>query len=494
MAKTDTTTSSTDVDAKVLQSMLDDNKLDAADVQRVLDHLQRQPSTTPEQQEEESPYASQVLQKLTDTKLFRKLSVQASEWLESTQLRVRNKLEQDLSVVLALTSTIWDRATRSVARALPATMTNTTSTRLLLSAAPAGRRNAARRQQRAFQSAKQQQQQAVPNVVNAAYQVQRELKAETSAPGYKTAPARQAIAAAAVSAYRIAAAPARLLQQQKERESLLLLEDSQTNEDSSDVHSTMDDTESATVEASFFAETDYFAETTTTSRNAAEFVDISDALLLDRLDACIRDPQGTWLTPQVQQVLPHVDYCVQETLSLLQTARDTANNSTNLAQLLVQTCDAASARTSRAVGSELQYYLLKAEESSAVPESIIVEDAEEIMVITDAQVESYNTAVVDDGSSSSSAVVAELITTMDDEMEMNAAQTEVDTKEEENFLATIALRALDVLFLVVEKVVVVGIPATVTVSQTAFDRIQGVQRQGQGTKGWIPVSTVKGRY
>ena len=522
-----TATDVDDVDARVLQSLLQDNKLDADDVRRVMEQKKQQQTTAVEESTEESQYSSQLLQKLADTKLFRKLSVQASEFLETTQLRVLNTLEQNLGVVLAMTATIWDRATYSVARALPATRTNTTSTttattptRLLTSAAPAGRAGAATRAQRAYTAAKQNAKPKAPNVMNTAYQVQKELQAETSTPGYKTEPARQAIKAAAVSAYRIAglAAPS-LLKGAEQRKELAGAEEQDFDEpvtisSSFDEEPTMAST--AVVDTDDAVVVDSFSVSTASDESFfAATLDEDDTLFRQRLDACITDPQATWLTPDVAQALPQIDYCVQETVALLTRARASSDPMSRSA--LEQVCTDVASRTSKVAGEALEDYLLMGTTKSVasvledVPQAVVVEE-EPIMVIADAQVENYvqqQTAttttqelIEDDASYTSVAasvveVLADDEDVMTDDDALPNTVRHVDDEpvaKEENALSTLALRTLDVLFLLVEKIVVVGVPRTITMGQTAIKRIEGVKRQGQGTKGWTPVSSVKGRY
>ena len=71
--------------------------------------------------DESVQYSSKVLQTLTDTKLWKKLSVQANDVLESVSIWVSNKVEQDVKVLAALGLFAWDRVQQDVARALPAT-------------------------------------------------------------------------------------------------------------------------------------------------------------------------------------------------------------------------------------------------------------------------------------------------------------------------------------------------------------------------------------
>ena len=260
-----------DVDARVLREMLQESKLDLQtedDIRQLLQRGTVKSTVNPkvEAQEErkqraaESPFESTLLQTFTDTKLWKKLSAQTNDLLESAKIWVANKVEQDLQVAAALGLFAWERAVKDVARALPAAGTVTKRTILQLTnqssyeeappqslskeslrqdlnrpadeikdvsraiwgilqgetpqaaanarglrtAAAAGTVNAADRQRRAFSQRRKLDRRdkdwtrLAGGVVDATYELQQELKAETSTAGYKTKPLRQAIKAGTV--------------------------------------------------------------------------------------------------------------------------------------------------------------------------------------------------------------------------------------------------------------------------------------------------------
>lgn len=280
-----------DVDARVLRSMLTEKKLNLEtedDVRKLLERgtVKRIPSPVPQRKADDgdgSEFSSSILKTLADTKLWKRVSAQAGDALESMGIWVSNKVEQDVKVLAALGLFAWDRAVYDVARALPAAAsapkvfrlaahTNSTSAssssfdddgdgaadtqkkdllremnrpadeiksvsrellgilsgertgatatnrknnnsnknsgggaafnRGLRTAAPAGGANAAERQRRAlFQRRALERQRQIDvtkiggGVVDAAWELRRELAAETSVPGYKTKPMRQALGA-----------------------------------------------------------------------------------------------------------------------------------------------------------------------------------------------------------------------------------------------------------------------------------------------------------
>jgi hypothetical protein len=259
-----------DVDARVLQSMLQDaNVLDLNtedDVRKLLERGVVKTTKTfntgtgaSDEDDESSQYSSTVLKAFTDTKLWRKVSAQASDVMETVQIWVSNRVEQDVKVLAALGIFAWERAVTDVARALPATssaaipriflISNSSSyteppkesasssrenimkemnrpsdeinsvTRSVLdilkggpaqkprdrglrTTAPAGSgAAAAERQRRAYTQRKEMRKQeqdvtrVAGNLADTAWELKQELKSERSQPGYKTEGIRNAIEA-----------------------------------------------------------------------------------------------------------------------------------------------------------------------------------------------------------------------------------------------------------------------------------------------------------
>ena len=120
-----------DIDARVLQSMLQDEKLNLQEEQNMKRLLERGiKMKDPVAQEakrakaealEEKEYASQVLQKLGSTKLWKGLRRNAADLFESAKIWVENKVERDTKLVAGLGFFAFERAIRDVKRALPAT-------------------------------------------------------------------------------------------------------------------------------------------------------------------------------------------------------------------------------------------------------------------------------------------------------------------------------------------------------------------------------------
>ena len=272
------------------------------------------------ERKEASPFESSVLQTFTDTVLWKKVSAKAEDLLESAKIWVANKVEQDLQVAAALGLFAWERAVRDVARALPATasvvtppkpktplsLSNSSSfqetapktasslrdnfsrpedeikdvsraiwgilqgdetakdQRGLRSVAKAGTVNAADRQRRAFTQRRKLDRRdrdlsrVAGSVMDATYELQRELKAETSEAGYKTKRVRKAIAAGTTAALTAVKETARLAA--AKRKETLMLRQAAVNR---------------TVVYTQLVE--------------------ERAAMLKRLSACISTPQNTWL-------------------------------------------------------------------------------------------------------------------------------------------------------------------------------------------------------
>ena len=245
-----------DTDSRVLESMLQESKLDLeteADIRKLLERGTVKKVPTPQKEEAvKSDYTSTMFKTLGDTRLWKKLSTQASDVFESVGIWIGNKVEQDVKTLAALGFFAWERAVRDVGRALPqageiskksvfmitnsssavddvATQQNikdrmlrpqdeiqsvsreirgilsgqqrSSSGRNLRTIAPAGSSNNAERLRRAYQQSRRVEKDAkdltkVPGkVVDGAWELRRELRAETNEPGYKSKPIRNAIAA-----------------------------------------------------------------------------------------------------------------------------------------------------------------------------------------------------------------------------------------------------------------------------------------------------------
>ncbi|VEU40238.1 unnamed protein product [Pseudo-nitzschia multistriata] len=123
-----------EMDARILQSMLRDNKLDLEQTSNMKKLLERgvrkdkdfesikelQERQKQEQKEEEDDtYSSEVIKTLANTKFWKALKRNAGEALESLAISVTNEIEKTAKVLVGLGFFAWDRAKQDVARALP---------------------------------------------------------------------------------------------------------------------------------------------------------------------------------------------------------------------------------------------------------------------------------------------------------------------------------------------------------------------------------------
>lgn len=122
-----------EMDARVLQSMLRDNKLDLEQTSNMKKLLERgvrkdkdfedldelRNKQDEEKKPEEETYSSQVIKTLADTKFWKAFTRNAGEVFESLAISVSNEIEKGAKVLVGLGFFAWDRAKRDVARALP---------------------------------------------------------------------------------------------------------------------------------------------------------------------------------------------------------------------------------------------------------------------------------------------------------------------------------------------------------------------------------------
>lgn len=386
-----------DVDARVLRSMLQEKKLDLEteeDVRKLLERGTFKKVSEPKsdsRNEDLSEYSSEVLKTLANTKLWKKVSAQATDVLETVGIWVSNKVERDVKVLAALGLFAWDRAVRDVARSLPAagaqaeknlkqtntssfvpqspdqptknaleqmnrpvdeiksvsqelfgilsgerTSVATSSGRGLRTAAPAGLGNAAERQRRAYQQRQKldKQQNDVTkiggSVLDTAWELQRELKAETNIPGYKTEPIRNFIEASVVATGNILrAARVETLLSTGEKKGLRLqvpkkdikrdlvmgqfgvqqaefvnyIAKSKTESDGLEVEAAFETCAVVAEQARPNQEKEVLVLAELKAELKAERVRI-----IDRLSKCIEDPSDTWLTPSVIDSLGNLDF------------------------------------------------------------------------------------------------------------------------------------------------------------------------------------------
>lgn len=120
----------TDLDARVLQSMLQDsqNNLNLEDEQNMKKLLERgiqqkkKIPRNPTEDEEESEYSSSVLKALGDTKLWKRLSLNVQNYFDSAKIYVSNRVERDAKLLGSLGLFAFERAMQDVSRALPASV------------------------------------------------------------------------------------------------------------------------------------------------------------------------------------------------------------------------------------------------------------------------------------------------------------------------------------------------------------------------------------
>ena len=124
-----------DIDAKVLRSLLDDN-LDLVTEENLLQMLERDQiakqkkaeqnyakqaaeSSMDSESSSSQEYSSKVLQTIKDDTFWTSIKAKANSVFESAQLFIQNRIERDAQLVAALGIFAFDRIKKDVARALP---------------------------------------------------------------------------------------------------------------------------------------------------------------------------------------------------------------------------------------------------------------------------------------------------------------------------------------------------------------------------------------
>jgi hypothetical protein len=120
----------TDLDARVLQKMLQDEKLNLQEednMKRLLERgvknnepVAQEAKRAKEEAQVDQEYSSRIFQTLGNTKLWKGLSRNAADLFESAKIWVENKVERDAKLVASLGIFAFDRALQDVKRALPA--------------------------------------------------------------------------------------------------------------------------------------------------------------------------------------------------------------------------------------------------------------------------------------------------------------------------------------------------------------------------------------
>jgi hypothetical protein len=122
-----------EMDARILQSMLRDNKLDLEQTSNMKKLLERGirkeeedgddeksfAERKKEENAEDDTYSSQVIKTLADTKFWKAFKRNAGEVLESVAISLTNEIEKGAKVLVGLGFFAWERAAQDVARALP---------------------------------------------------------------------------------------------------------------------------------------------------------------------------------------------------------------------------------------------------------------------------------------------------------------------------------------------------------------------------------------
>lgn len=596
-----------DVDYRVLQSMLQDSKVDMKTEEDIKKLLERgtvkttKSSSQDQNARDESTsgeYSSTIMSKFTDTKFWKKVSRQANDILESAKIWVSNKVESDLKVLAALGIFALDRAARDVARALPAAapkqifqLTNTSAyedpvkrksaaesmnrpsdeikavsqeifdilsgasiatdkSKGLRTAAPSGSAYMADRQNRAFvqkrklEKKKNDISRVAGSLMDTAYELNQDLRAESNPAGYKSQQVRNALEAGVETtgrAFRAAKEAARLAAAERKAKQLKEFTTESTNV--------------------FFANDVSSKETSDANYILASRVRVEAQTVISNLRQCIISPKDTWLYDVKLDVSSDTGMAklveeaeVRELItSMISTQEDLQSTFSDLGEVaydvllgevkrVVQMVYQLRARAATSVSFDAAEKLL----ASLFRDCEILPDLSEVERVVVQNVESYNGYfednlnsgafeeevktsdagyvvdvvpegfVANEGSSTSPeavngdvdalkedlrAVAAELVleSEFEDQRIENTKRVEdstEDTTKESNVLTVAFLRSIDVLLFVLEKTFTVAVPRFLETGKIAASRIDETLREGRGSIGWKSISkaSARGRY
>lgn len=114
-----------DLDARVLQSLLQDENLDLKSEQNLKKMLEkgvskRQPKKTNKTNEVKSgEFSSTFFKAINDNELWNSLVAKADEAVESAKIYIQNRVERDVKLFMGVGLFAWQRAMKDVGRALP---------------------------------------------------------------------------------------------------------------------------------------------------------------------------------------------------------------------------------------------------------------------------------------------------------------------------------------------------------------------------------------
>eukprot|EP00546_Thalassionema_frauenfeldii_P000008 CAMPEP_0178931530 /NCGR_PEP_ID=MMETSP0786-20121207/21972_1 /TAXON_ID=186022 /ORGANISM="Thalassionema frauenfeldii, Strain CCMP 1798" /LENGTH=725 /DNA_ID=CAMNT_0020608439 /DNA_START=236 /DNA_END=2413 /DNA_ORIENTATION=+ len=110
-----------ELDARVLQSMLQDGTVEVGTEESLNKLLERATTkyTKRVRDETDSEFNSRILQTVTDTKLWKGLSAKADDFVESALIYVVNRAQRDSALLASIGIFTLERMKRDIARALP---------------------------------------------------------------------------------------------------------------------------------------------------------------------------------------------------------------------------------------------------------------------------------------------------------------------------------------------------------------------------------------
>jgi len=120
--KTDELEPLSDLDARVLQSLLADETLDLKsedNLKQMLEKGVKKKAPTAKKQDDNSQYSSTFFKTITDNELWNSFVAKGNEVVESAKIFVQNRIERDAQLLASIGLFAWERTLKDVGRALP---------------------------------------------------------------------------------------------------------------------------------------------------------------------------------------------------------------------------------------------------------------------------------------------------------------------------------------------------------------------------------------
>lgn len=342
------------------------------------------------------------------------------------------------------------------------------------------------------------------NLMESAYQVQRELRVEPNEPGYKTkrlreataSTARQLAAAARQTSVNLLSAAAAKKDQQSSRGTALPAA-STAAEVVVDISSTSSAANVKAKPVDFLDPQTYFAfkrETKKSSSVSSQSIPMTaeiqdEEIILDaENDGFVKDVKAKFVDVMdaalvVEEVAP---FNMIDPTMFVDTVSTAETNDVNYASTYTDMANAGASTGNFDPSATASFFTNEKESEIRASTQVIDQDGDEDDTIRQVLAE-----VISDDDFEGAFGAAKKVDNMSAEElleALNAEENEGKDPGPPSILVQLSLRSLDVVFLVAEKLILL-LPVAITVSTRISTRFVDVSRDGLGQQGWQPLKT-----